>query len=300
MPTKPAANPRKRRGSTGPSSLFGVVCVAGVAVLAPITAKAGPARVVSLNLCADQLALLLLPRERIAALSFLAADPGLSALADQVRGLPLVQGMAEEVLPLSPDLVLVGTYTTRPTVALLRARGIPVLEVGLVSDFAGIRAQIRQVAAALDVAARGEELIADMDAKLAAARAPAGMARPPRVLALAPGAFTAGSGTLSDAVMRAAGLVNYAADKGLRGYGYLPVETVAADPPDLLLANADEAGHPSLNGQMLAHPALARAVPEGGRPTVPGKLWTCGGPFTADAATLLAAARDRLLTSAKD
>ncbi|MFV3131756.1 ABC transporter substrate-binding protein [Niveispirillum sp. KHB5.9] len=294
MPTKPAANPPERRGSTS-TFVIGLLCVFSMAVPARIAAKAGPARVVSLNLCTDQLALALLPRERIVALSFLAADPGLSALSDRVGDIPLVQGMAEEVLPLVPDLVLAGTFTTRPTIALLRARGVTVLEVGLVSDFDGIRAQIRQVAAALDVAARGEELIAGMDATLAAA-APTGPARPARVLSLAPGAFTAGSGTLSDAVMRAAGLVNYAADKGLQGYGYLPVETVAADPPDLLVANADEQGYPSLNGQMLAHPALDRAVPAQDRPAVPGRLWTCGGPFTADAATMLAAARDRLLS----
>ncbi len=296
MPTKPAANPRKGRGSTG-LLLFGPLCVAIMAGLSPIGAKAGPARVVSLNLCTDQLALALLPRDRIAALSFLAADPGLSALSGQVGSIRLVQGMAEEVLPLKPDLVLVGTYTTRPTVALLRARGVAVMEVGLVSDFDGIRAQIRTVAAALDVMSRGEELIARMDATLAAAGPANGDTHRPRVLSLAPGAFTAGSGTLSDAVMRAAGLSNYAADKGLAGYGYLPVETVAADPPDLLIANADEKGHPSLNGQMLAHPALSRAVPAAARPTVPGKLWTCGGPFTADAVALLAAARNRLLST---
>ncbi len=296
MPTKPAANPRERRGSTG-LSVFGLICVASMAALLPIAAKAGPMRVVSLNLCTDQLALALLPRERIAALSFLAADPGLSALSGQVGDIRLVQGMAEEVLPLAPDLVLAGTFTTRPTIALLRARGVPVLEVGLVQDFDGIRAQIRQVAVALDVPARGEAMIAEMDATLEAAKAPAGRADRLRALSLAPGAFTAGSGTLSDAVMRAAGLVNYAADKGLVGYGYLPVETVAADPPDLLIANADEGGHPSLNGQMLVHPALDRTVPPDARPRVSGKLWTCGGPFTADAVAMLAQARDGLLSA---
>lgn len=296
MPTKPAANPRERRGSTG-LSVFGLICVASMAALMPIAAKAGPVRVVSLNLCTDQLALALLPRDRIAALSFLAADPGLSALSGQVGDIPLVQGMAEEVLPLAPDLVLAGTFTTRPTIALLRARGVPVLEVGLVQDFDGIRAQIRQVATALDVTARGEQMITAMDATLRAARAPAGRQGRLRVLSLAPGAFTAGSGTLSDAVMRAAGLINYAADKGLAGYGYLPVETVAADPPDLLISNTDEGGRPSLNGQVLAHPALDRSVPAAARPQVPGKLWTCGGPFTADAVAILAQARDRLLSA---
>ncbi len=293
MPCQPAANPRERRGSTG-LSVIAALCVASMAALAPIAAKAGPQRVVSLNLCADQLALMLLPRDHIAGLTHLANDPGLSALWEQAGDIPRLKGLAEEVLPLKPDLVLAGAFTTRPTIAILRARGIPVLEIGLVNDFDGIRAQIRTVAAALDRTGRGEELVAEMDAKLAAARIPDGDSQRPRVLSLAPGGFTSGSGTLNDAVMQAAGLTNYASEKGMQGYGYLSVETVAADPPDLLIVNTDEKGHPSLNGQMLSHPALARAVPATRRPHVQGRLWTCGGPFTADAVTQLAAARDRL------
>ncbi|WP_173012439.1 ABC transporter substrate-binding protein [Niveispirillum sp. SYP-B3756] len=254
-----------------------------------------PSRIVSLNLCTDQLLLTLAPRERIAGLSFLAADPSLSALAAEAAGLPLLRGQAEEVLPLRPDLVLAGQYTARPTVALLRAHGIKVVEVGLTADFTAIRQQIRSVAAALGTVERGEAVIAAMDSTLDQARPPPGQARL-RVLALAPGAFTAGSGTLSDSAMQAAGMENYAATKGLAGYGYLPLESIAADPPDLLLMDRDEGQAPSLNGQLLNHPALTHAVPVTRRPTVPARLWTCGGPFTAEAVRRLAAARDLLAT----
>lgn len=266
-----------------------------MAILGPFMAKADtvPQRIVSLNLCTDQLLLTLAPRERIAGLSFLAADPGLSALAAQTSGLPLLRGQAEEVLPLQPDLVLAGQYTARPTVALLRAHGIQVLEVGLTDDFASIRQQIRSVAAALGTVERGEAVIATMDRMLDQAQPSSGRNRP-RVLALAPGAFTAGSGTLSDSAIRAAGMDNYATVKGLAGYGYLSLESIAADPPDLLLIDGDEGRSPSLNGQLLNHPVLARAVPVAHRPAVPARLWTCGGPFTAEAVRLLAAARDRL------
>jgi len=262
--------------------------------LALAEGSAAPRRIISLNLCTDQLLLALSPRDRIAGLSFLAVDRTLSALADAAAGLPLLRGQAEEVLTLQPDLVLAGMFTARPTVALLRARGITVLEVGLADDFAAIHQQIRTVAAALGRVERGEALIAAMDATLAEARPASGQTRP-RALALAPGAFTAGGGTLTDAAMRTAGLDNYAATKGLTGYGYLSLEQIAADPPDLLLVDGTEGKTPSLNGQLLAHPALARAIPAERRPTVPGWMWTCGGPFTADAVRLLAAARDQFL-----
>lgn len=276
--------------------LGGLSASAGMASDRPQVTGETPRRVVSLNLCTDQLAALLLPPERIAALSFLSRDEGLSHVAGLARDLPVVQGMAEEVLELAPDLVLAGSFTTRPTVALLKARGVPVLELGLISNFDDIRTQTREIAAALGVPERGEELLKEMEAKLAAA-APSDAARP-SALTFAPGGFTAGSGTLSDAVMQAAGLENYAAGQGLIGYGYLPVETVAASPPDLLVADTDPDGYPSLSGRLLAHPALARSVGPEARPQVPGSLWTCGGPFTADAVTLLAEARARLLQRA--
>ncbi len=260
------------------------ICLACPALAAP------PQRVVSLNLCTDQLAVLLLPPERIAAVSFLARDADLSYVAERAASLPVVHGTAEEILPLKPDLVLAGTFTTRPTVRLLRARGIPVLELGLTRDFDDIRDQTRTVAAALGVPERAEALLAEMDRRLAAA-APAAEDRRPRALTFAPGGFTAGSGTLSDAVMRAAGLENYAAGRGLNGYGYLPIESVAADPPDLLVAGRERPGHPSLAGRMLSHPALDRSLPLEARRRVPAALWTCGGPFTVEAVELLAAAR---------
>ncbi len=71
----------------------------------------GPARaverVVSLNLCSDQLLVMLAP-EKVAALTVLARDPSLSVVAAEARHLPVVRADAEAVLRLRPDLVLAG------------------------------------------------------------------------------------------------------------------------------------------------------------------------------------------------
>ena len=72
----------------------------------------GPRRIVSLNLCTDQLLMLLAP-ERIAALSILATDPLLSVMAAEARRYPLVRGDAEEVLRFDPDLVVAAPFAAR-------------------------------------------------------------------------------------------------------------------------------------------------------------------------------------------
>ena len=63
-------------------------------------ASASPKRIVSINVCADQLVQMLAPREAVAALSFLAGDPQMSVMAHETDGYRLIRGQAEEVLPL--------------------------------------------------------------------------------------------------------------------------------------------------------------------------------------------------------
>jgi iron complex transport system substrate-binding protein len=283
-----------RRGMVALTGGWGQGVIALLLVLGCLSpaAWAAPQRVVSLNLCTDQLAVLLLPPERIAALSWLSRDPDLSYVAQQAKLLPVVRGQAEEVLALNPDLILAGQYTTRPTVRLLKNRGIPVLELGLADDFATIREQLRLVAAALGVTERGEDLLAEMDRRLAVAL-PANDWRP-SALSFAPGGFTAGAGTLTEAVLQAAGFRNYAAGQGLVGYGYVPVESIAADRPDLLLSGSGVEDYPSLSGRLLAHPALARGRTALNRRRLPGPLTACGGPFTAEAVEMLAGIRRQL------
>ena len=256
---------------------------------------AGPDRVVSLNLCADQLLVLLAP-ERVAALSTLSRDPALSHVAPRAAALPQVRADAEAVLRLRPGLVLAGRYGAQATVSLLERRGVPVLRLDLPAGFDAIRAQVHEVAAALGVPERGEALVRDMDARLAALphgrSPPASLAAdasavsappaytPPRALLWGARGWTSGPGTLGDAVLRAAGFENAGAG------GAVGLEALLSRPPDLLVT-AEAPAFPSLATDLLRHPALA-ALP---RRTVPPALLICAGPFTALAAEMLARGR---------
>ena len=228
-------------------------------------------RVVSLNLCTDQMLVLLAPG-KVAALTPLARDPSLSFVATRAAQLPTVPASAEAVLRLHPDLVLAERYGAQTALALLRDEGLRVLTVQEPRDFPAIRAETRMLAASLGVPERGETLIRAMDAELASL--PTRDSR--RALAWEPRGFTAGPGTLMDAVLRAAGLVNIA--DGRR----VGVEALLRHKPDLLVV-PDAPDYPSLATDMLSHPAVAD-IP---RRAIPPALTACGGPFTADAAALL-------------
>jgi iron complex transport system substrate-binding protein len=229
-------------------------------------------RIVSLNLCTDQLLVLLAP-EKIAALSPLARDPALSFVAPQAAHLPVVRASAEAVLRLHPNLVLAARYGAQTTLALLEQERIPVLRIDLPHDFAGIRAETRTVAKILGVPTRGETLIAAMDATLAALPRPSHQVR---ALAWEARGLTDGPGSLMDAVLRAADMVNVASGRSTA------LEALLRHPPDLLVVPTDPR-FPSLATALLDHPALA-TIP---RRAIPPPLTICAGPFTAQAAVLL-------------
>ena len=69
-------------------------------ILTPAIAETRPQRIVSMNLCTDQLLMMLADREQIISLSYAAADPNQSLVADKVGDIPLNYGHAEEVVPL--------------------------------------------------------------------------------------------------------------------------------------------------------------------------------------------------------
>jgi iron complex transport system substrate-binding protein len=254
--------------------------------LAAAPAFAKPQRIVSLNLCADALVLRLADRVDIQSVTWLARNPENSVVAEEAAMVPVNHGLAEEVAALNPDLVVVGAFTTRTTVALLRRLGLPILELGVPDTIDGIRAQIRQVAAALGQVARGEDMIAAMDARLAAIRPPAVH---PLAVVLRPNGFTAGRGSLVDEILARAGARNLAAEQGLENYGQIPLETVALAGVRLLILNQAENRDPSLGEALLDHPVLA-ALPDLRLVRVPSRLWTCAGPEVAEAAALIAAA----------
>ncbi|HUZ64312.1 MAG TPA: ABC transporter substrate-binding protein [Acetobacteraceae bacterium] len=238
-------------------------------------------RVVSLNLCTDQMLVLLAPAQ-VAALSPLSRDPSISFVAARAAHLPVVRPSAEAVLALHPDLVLATRWGAQQTVALLAARGVRVVRVGLPEDFAAIRRQVAHLARVLGVQARGAALIARMDARLAALPRPS---HPVRALVWEPNGWGDGAGTLAASVLRAAGLVNAAP---FRGAGRIGLERLVAHPPDLLIVPAAPR-FPSLATNLFHDPALARIR----RVAIPPDLMICGGPFTARAASLLARAASR-------
>jgi iron complex transport system substrate-binding protein len=246
-----------------------------------------PRRIVSLNMCVDELLLRLADPQNIASVTWLSRDPTNSNVAELAAGIPVNHGLAEEIIPLKPDLAIAGIYTARPAVAMLKRVGIPVAEIDVPKSLDDVRRQIREVATLVGERDKGEAIIAKMDAGLASLPPSARSARP-RAIVLNPNGVTVAKGTLADEVMTRAGLTNVAAELAIDNYGQIPLETVVANAVDVLILSASRDGPPALATEILRHPVLAALAHRTRVVVLPGRLWNCGGPAVVEAIERLA------------
>ena len=189
-------------------ALFSIITGSSAAV----SSTAKPQRIISICLQGDQLLLQLVPRQRIVALSALATDPDISAHWEAAQGIPVTHSDAEELIRLKPDLVLVSSNSSPLTLSALTRMGVRVLELGIPTDFDELREQIRTAGRGLGEEARAEEIVQDMDTRLARlkARQPA-VAQRPTALFYFQDRFTPGTHTFANAILEVAGFRNLAA-----------------------------------------------------------------------------------------
>jgi len=268
-----ASATRTARGGAG--ALVLALALAG----APAAAADAPPRLVSINLCADALVLLLADRAQILSLSRLAADPAVSPLAAAARGLPANRGSVEEVIRLDPDLVLSGPYRTARTNAVLERFGHRVVVVPPTETVAGAVAAIRAVGTAIGHPGRGAA-VAD---RLAAAFASPAPSRDASALVLRPNAVVSGPPSITSEVVVAAGLADHARRLAVVGWQRVDLERLVRTPPDLLIRDDVDDGRRSWAQRLLAHPALIERIPPERVADLPSRLWLCPGPWLAEA-----------------
>lgn len=265
---------------------------AGAAIVAAtllVLVPTGPAiaedrpRVMSLNVCTDQLVLALAAPEQIVSLSFLSADPNLSYLHERAAGFARNRGLAEEVFIARPDIVVTGTYSLHNTTQLLERLGIAVEEFDYSQAIDTIPDDIRRMGAIVGHADRADEMASRFEAELA--RLPGAPAEDaPTILVYGQNGVVMGTGTLADTVLGAAGWRNLAAETGIVGMAPYPLERLIADRPDLILVSPPYDDAPSLADMIADHPALASIGRAQSVDVVPRGSWECGAPFTIEAA----------------
>lgn len=202
----------------------------------------------------------------------------------------------EGVLSLTPDLIL-SEEGAGPVeaVSVLQSGGIPFVTMLGTFSAQGVLDKITAVAAALNLEAEGEALVAKTAEGFAKAEARAKSVTDPQsvlfVISLQGGRVMAGgSGSSADGIIALAGGVN--AVTGFEGYKQITDEAVIAAAPDVILM-MDRGGELAISDEdVLSTPALAAtpAAKAGRIIRMDGMLLLGFGPRTPESALALNAA----------
>jgi iron complex transport system substrate-binding protein len=261
-----------------------VLCALALAFTS--SAAAEPRRIVSLDYCADQFVLALADRDQIVALSR-GSQRDDSYYRDRARGIRQTRGTLEEVLALRPDLVVRnwgGPWDAEQAYARF---DVPVLQVGDAPNFDAAREDLLDAARVIGHPDRGADLVQNLDLRLARLRA-ASPNPPPLVLYLSSGGAVAGSGTMMNSVIEAAGGRN--AHQG-ESWSVLPLERLIELPPALIALGFFDHARSNVNPWLPGrHPALRRALAHAQTVTLPLAAISCEAWYAIDAAERLGAA----------
>lgn len=238
-----------------------------------VAPEAAPFRVVSMNLCTDQFALMLAAPGQLVSVSYVSADPVTSPLADLAAAYPLNHGSAEEIYLLRPDLVLADPWTDPAALAMLRRLGIGVEQVEGVRRLSDIPDRLRRFGDLLGRQAEAEALIRQFEGDLAALSAPPDG---PRAVLYFPNGYSLGEGSLAHELLTRAGFRNIATEIAPSATGQIALELLVLAAPDLIIRDRPYPGA-SRAEELMHHPALAALIAAGaGHESGPD--WACGTP----------------------
>lgn len=212
-----------------------------------VTLAAKPLRIASLTLSADEILARLTEPSRIRAFTHFVDDPSISTCAGfasksaaRVRGLE-----PERIIAMQPDLVFVAHYSMESAVRILGAAAIPVVRFRDARSFADVAENVRVAARATGDEARGEEMIAEMNARLARVTERVGGAPRPRVLYYSGGGYTAFGDTIVGEKIALAGGANATEALGLTGMKNIALDVLVGLDADVIVVprwSSDEKG----------------------------------------------------------
>lgn len=249
-------------------------------------AQSAQPRIMSLNVCADQLLMELAP-EKISSLSPLSRDAHYSYDAQKALAFTQNTGRGEEVLLTKPTHILAGKYDGKARLHLLaRAK----LNVTLIEPWESLEhgfSIIKTLSNTLDAQAQGAALISAIETALRETHNITHTRK--RVAVLQRRGYASGRESLIGQLIIHMGLEPYV-PRSIKGEplahlhpklgGFMRLEHLMIDPPDYVILSKEDHEAIDQGSAFLAHKALRQALPAQKRIIIPTILTACEGAAT--------------------
>ena len=242
-------------------------------------------KAVSINLCTDQLVMLLAEPSQILALSALSQDKAGSWFHERAGRYQKIEPVAEQVLPLAPDIVVTGPYTSRYTISLLDELDIKHETLPIANTMEQMLANVERVGELLSQQDKATTIIDDVNTRLALIADRVSQLDEndkPTIAVYEPNGYTVGNQTLRGQLMNLAGWHNVATTQNIETYGVLDLEQMIGLRPQALMESPYSEDTYS-RGQMLTqHPAIRASGLNPKIIKVPSNQTICAGPWAVD------------------
>lgn len=234
-------------------------------------ADAAPNRVASLNLCADELLLLIARPDQIHSVTYLSRNAAETPLWRIAQAYQANDGSLLSVAPMRPDLVVTMSGGARDQFRIAANMGIRTIDLPFAHSLAEVEDNIRRLSMVLGRPRAGASLI-DRMRKLKQSAPPIRI----DTIWLGGGGQTLSADGLGAQWLALAGL----RQRSVPG-DRVSLETLLARPPDVLVRSQYRQGQYSLLQSWLAHPVAARNR-KSRTFAADGRRWTCLGPLMID------------------
>jgi iron complex transport system substrate-binding protein len=261
------------------------------ALSSPESAAAAP-RIISMNICTDQLLLAIADPAQIMGLSRFSRNARQWA-GPEARKYPILSGGAEDILLAKPDVVAASDFDKRSTREILKAHGQNLVEFPIPRTLADVREQIRQMGDLAGHPERAAAEVARLDAAIAGAKQ-AAAGKHFRMLPLTRRGWVPGRDSFVGAILAEAGLASAAGELGISFGGFVSMEEIIRLKPDFLVVSDGGERAEDDGRAFLLHPALERFYPRSKRIVIPERMTECGGVLLADALNALSAELKRV------
>ena len=209
-----------------------------------ITLNEKPSRIVSTTLATDEYLLALVDTDRIAAVTQLSTDAGISNVAGQTDAIETkIESLtAEQVIALKPDLVLLPTYSNPDVVAQLDAANIVTYQLKDDSSFDGVIAGVEEVGALVGEEQKAADVVANIKKRIDDLKDKTANVKQKRVLYWTQYNSSVTENTTIGEMITNAGGINVITEAGITGdeypdYPSLSKEKVIELNPDVIITD---------------------------------------------------------------
>ena len=233
-------------------------------------------RVVSTNVCIDNILINIFGAENVVAVSNLVDDARYSHVRKLDQSIERISFDAETILNLRPSLVLISNFSNHRVVKILRDSGLKVVTVPFATKLSDISQNIQIIGSAIQQNAKAERAADAISQHIGETMPKTGKF----ALHITANNYIYGNNSLISDAIRYAGMATQEQDRFANKPGFYNIENIILSKPDYLIVDGSDEINSLKFEHDRYHPALKVAFPPKHRIKIEPKLWSCAHQLT--------------------